>query len=321
MKRILYCVHRYAPYNGGSENYVKNLAEETLRQGHDVTVFAGEHLGDLHGVKVTNDPQCIFKKWDLIVVHGGDVGLQNYVLSHARKCISPILYLLILPSNSPVCVQALHDVHYIGCSTPADWRHVEYWNMSHKAVKIRHSIKDEESIGASGFRERYNITTPYMFLSCGGFWENKAFRDLVRLFEQSDRPDTTLVLTGYDDRNGLKAHLEGIPGVMPLMLNDRNEVLSALRETDLYIMHSTSEGFGLVLLESMWNYAPWAARHIAGAELLREYGFTYHTNEELIEYLKVYRGVTNQHVVQSHEFVKLAHLVPQSVNDILKVIS
>jgi len=39
MKKILYVVHRYAPYPGGSENYVRDMAEETLRRGHDVTVF------------------------------------------------------------------------------------------------------------------------------------------------------------------------------------------------------------------------------------------------------------------------------------------
>jgi len=37
MKKILYVVHRYAPYPGGSENYVRDMAEETLRRGHDVT--------------------------------------------------------------------------------------------------------------------------------------------------------------------------------------------------------------------------------------------------------------------------------------------
>ena len=105
-KRICYVVHRYAPYPGGSENYVRDMAEETLARGHEVTVFAGEHQGNLHGVRVTSDPQVLLEKWDLIVVHGGDVNVQNWVLSYAEKLGGPVLYLLILPSQSPVCLKA-----------------------------------------------------------------------------------------------------------------------------------------------------------------------------------------------------------------------
>ena len=53
----MYVVHRYAPYPGGSENYVRDMAEETLKRGYDVTVFAGDHAGDINGVKVTSNPR------------------------------------------------------------------------------------------------------------------------------------------------------------------------------------------------------------------------------------------------------------------------
>ena len=46
MAKILYVVHRYAPYPGGSENYVRDMAEETVSRGHDVTELACEHKGD-----------------------------------------------------------------------------------------------------------------------------------------------------------------------------------------------------------------------------------------------------------------------------------
>ena len=70
MAKILYVVHRYAPYPGGSENYVRDMAEETVRRGHDVTVLAGEHKGDLNGVKVTRNFQIMGSElFDLIVVH------------------------------------------------------------------------------------------------------------------------------------------------------------------------------------------------------------------------------------------------------------
>jgi len=107
--RYLFVVHRYYPFPGGSEYYVQAMAEEALRRGHEVWVFTGEHAGDQNGVKVTSDTSILAAPWDLIIVHGGDVGVQNFVLHNATRIPSPILYLLILPSNSPVTVQALAD--------------------------------------------------------------------------------------------------------------------------------------------------------------------------------------------------------------------
>jgi hypothetical protein len=46
MSRLLFVVHRYAPYPGGSEYNVQRLAEEAMRRGHRATVLADTHLGD-----------------------------------------------------------------------------------------------------------------------------------------------------------------------------------------------------------------------------------------------------------------------------------
>ena len=71
--KILFVVHRYAPYPGGSEINVQNMAEELLARGHDVTVLAETHQGDYNGVKLTSDYQRLGEPWNLIIVHGGDV--------------------------------------------------------------------------------------------------------------------------------------------------------------------------------------------------------------------------------------------------------
>lgn len=317
-KRILYVVHRYAPYPGGSENYVRDLAEETFRQGHDVTVFAGEHKGDLNGVKVTGAPSCLFEQWDLIVVHGGDVHVQNFVLERASTIPSPILYLLILPSDSSVCVKALSDVKYIGCSTPADWRHAYKYNVSHKCVPVIHSINPSISTGVSGFKEKYGIKTPYMFLSSGGYWPNKAFHELIDSFNSAKLEDVTLVLTGYDNRNQIMPP-DSI-NVRTLLIDDRQDVLNAIYESDLYILNSHSEGFGLVLLEAMYNKTPWAARNIAGAELMKNYGFTYDTQSQLVEYLKNFLPVQpKDSYFHLQKYVLGTHVTSRTVSDILRV--
>lgn len=321
-KRILYCVHRYAPHPGGSENYVRDMAEETLRQGHYAAVFTGpDHKGDLNGIRVTSNEAILTEPWDLIVVHGGDVGLQNFVLKNADNPAlgGPVLYLLILPSGSPSCVDALAKAQYIGCSTLADWRHVESHAVRSKAVKVRHGINQETSVGVSGFRQKHNIRTKYMFLSSGGFWPNKAFGDLVEVFNFIHRNDVTLVLTGYDNRHGLMP--ADTEHVRSFLLDDRIEMLSALKDADLYILNSTSEGFGLVLLESMLNLTPWVARRIAGAETMQDYGHTYTDRQGLEEYLRTFNGGVPADAITAQYYVQASHLIQHTVEDILKVLA
>ena len=109
-KKICFAVHRYAPFPGGSESYVQQMAEECVQRHLDVTVVAGEHKGDLNGVRVTNEAEGLLDK-DLVVVHGGDVGVQNFVLSNASRINSPVLYMLIKPSESPICLQEIGRAH------------------------------------------------------------------------------------------------------------------------------------------------------------------------------------------------------------------
>ena len=318
-RRILYVVHRYAPYPGGSENYVKDMAEETMSRGHTVAVFAGEHMGDHHGVRVSSDPQILMEQWDLIVVHGGDVAVQNFVLERADRLGGPVLYMLILPSHSATCIGALRRAKYVGCSTLADWRYVTSYNARDRSVKVRHGIDAKISLGHPGFRASHGIKTPYMFLSAGGFWPNKAFEELVEVFKSTQRTDVTLVLTGYDDR--YHKMTEDSEFVKSFMVYDRRIMLSALVEADLYILNSYSEGFGLVLLEAMLNMTPWVGREIAGAELMREYGVTYKTPKELQAYLQKFTTTPPVQLQDNMKYVLSSHLVRHTVNDIHAVLA
>ena len=318
MSRILYVVHRYAPFPGGSENYVRDMAEETLSRGHEVAVFSGEHKGDWNGVRVSGDPQILLENWDLIVVHGGDVALQNFVLANSGKIPSPILFMLIIPSESDIYNHALHYCKYIGCSTKEDWEFAQRKGIMSKSVQITHGIDPKISTGKSGFREKFGIKTELMFLSCGGYWHNKRMLELVNLFNQVGRYDITLVTTGYDNRFDIKP--QDSEYVKNIMLDDREDVLSAIKEADLYIMHSDREGFGLVLLESMLNGTPWAARNLAGAKLMSEHGFTYDNDEQLLKYMKEFKPVFQEDIDRSYEFVTTTHMISNTVDDILKLV-
>jgi glycosyltransferase involved in cell wall biosynthesis len=318
-KRILYVVHRYVPYAGGSENYVRDMAEETLKRGYDVCVFTGEHKGDVNGVRVTSDVNTLNEEWNLIVVHGGDVPLQNFILQHSHIIRSPILFMLIVPSMSPTYQHAMKNVKYIGYSTEEDLQFLHSTGYIHKSVNIRHGINPEISIGQSGFKNKYNIPNDkLMLLSCGGYWPNKAMHELVDVFNKVERSDIHLVLTGYDNRHNIKPL--STSNISALMIDDRNDVMSAILEADLYIMHSHKEGFGLVLLESMLNKTPWAARNIAGAHLMRDYGFTYNTDGELIEYLKTFSKSSDDMLIRAYNHMMSNHSIKATVDDIVKLI-
>jgi len=313
---LLYVVHRYAPYPGGSEIYVQSMAEESLRRGHQVTVLAGEHKGDLNGVRVTDDANVLRGNWDMIVVHGGDVNVQNFVLSNASRIPSPVLYLLVLPSNSDVCLRALQDCAWIGCSTNADFRHAQKNGVENKAVRVRHGIKWQDCIGKPGFKQRHGITKR-MFLTCGGYWPNKAMRELADIFEVAELDDAVLVTTGYEDRMGLMPRARG--NIIPMLLDDRQEVLSAIHDADCLLMHSYTEGFGLVLLEAMLNQTPWIARRIAGAELLEHHGKTYDSDAELLALIR--RFNRNDFDIESaYHKVTREHLINNTVDDIEDVV-
>ena len=252
---------------------------------------------------MTSDAQILGWPWDLIVVHGGDVGLQNFVLSNASRIPSPILYMLILPSNSDVCVTALKECAYLGWSTPDDINHIRKHGQNDKAKRVRHGIKLEDSIGRPGFKAKHGITKR-MFLSCGGYWPNKKMRELADVFTRSNLEDAVLVTTGYDNRMDLMPVTSNC--VMPLMIDDKAEVLSAISEADCYLMHSNQEGFGLVILESMLNETPWISRQIAGAAMLNKFGQTYQTDGQLINLLKNFDPIlydlpaAKQHILDNH---------------------
>ena len=318
MAKICFVVHRYAPFPGGSEYYVQQMAEECVQRHHDVTVIAGEHKGHLNGVRVTSDANDLQDK-DLIVVHGGDVGVQNFVLSNASRIESPMLYMLIKPSESSICLQALKDVKYIGCSAPEDWEHVKKFDVENKSHKVIHGISPTDCIGEEGkFKDKYGIPKDKkMFLSCGGYWPNKKMIELADAFRKADLKDAILVTTGYDNRFGIMPHAS--ENVIPLMVEDPKDIKNAIVDADCYVMNSDAEGFGLVILESMINKTPWISRNIAGAKLLADYGQVYDTEEELIPLLQNFNRDGNK-VEYAYQHVIQNHLIKNTVDDILSLI-
>lgn len=307
--RLLFVVHRYYPFPGGSEYYVRNMAEEALKRGWDVTVLAHEHKGDQNGVKVTNDYNILKEDWALIVVHGGDCISQNVVHLNADKIGSPVLFMLIKPSETPVCMNGLINHNYIGYSTKIDIDFCRKYGVLDKARRVRHGIPLINPPIHYVSSEDFNMEK--IFVSAGGFYPHKGMTELADIFAAKSH-DAYLRLFGYSDHP-----IAADPSYVSINRGkSQEEVLSAINLADGYIMNSFEEGFGLVLLEAMMMKTPWFARKGVGAVLdLERYGVVYENELELIDILNNYKR-DNEKVEKAYEYVMSNHTIQNTVDDI-----
>ena len=309
--RLLFVVHRYYPFPGGSEYYVQNMAEEMITRKHDVTVLAHEHQGNQNGVIVSNDYNTILnQKWDMIIVHGGDVISQNIIHINADKLKSPVLYLIVKPSDSEVCVNGLNYHRFLGYSTSMDIEHLKKYGVLEKGRRVRHGIVPELY-----FRNIIDKTKT-IFVSAGGFWPHKAMTPLAEAFTKANIPDAELHLYGYGEKHLMPAENDVVKCFYG---KDKTEVLLAINGSDAYIMNSYEEGFGLVLLEAMMNKTPWYARNIAGAKDMCYYGTTYNDEQELMELLRNHER-DDWKIEDAYNYVMANHTIQDTCNDIEDVL-
>ena len=305
--KICYVAHRYYPFPGGTEYYVKNLAEETLAQGHDVTVLAAQNYGDQNGVRVTGDLNILINEnFDLVVVHGSGVAMQDSVLLNARQIPSPIMFMIIRPEESKQIFPAMENSDYIACSTPTDWRFVQKYRQDHKSVQVNHSISRFDKPLNS---EKHNPYGEPYAVSVGGFWPHKGHKELSENWTSKKK----LVMTGYHKDQQWVPKLKVNQHVE--FLEHKDQVLEKIAAADILVLNSIYEGFGLVLLEAMWNGVPWASTPIAGAEVLKDHGFVYNNLDELMDYIDA-----GEYIKGDKQYVIDNHLNDTTVRQILDVV-
>lgn len=308
--RLLFVVHRYAPFPGGSEYYVANMAEEMLKRKHDVTVLTHQHQGDYNGIKVSSDYNTILnQKWDLIIVHGGDVISQNVIHTYSDKLQSPVLYLIVKPSDTEICVQGLKNHRFLGYSTSMDIEHIRKYKQQNKARRIRHGIVPDK-------HHRTNLKGKTIFVSAGGFWKHKAMGPLAEAFTKANIPNAELHLYGYGEEHLMPKETKNVKCFFG---KDKTDVLLAISEASAYILNSYEEGFGLVLLESMMNKTPWYARNIAGAKDMCYHGTVYETEEELMKLLRKHKR-NDKKIEDAYNYVMSNHTIQDTCNDIEDVL-
>lgn len=324
-KKILFVVHRYYPYPGGSEYYVKNMAEECFKRGHEVTVLTGIHQGDQNGVKVTSDATILMKeRFDLIIVHGGDVNVQDLVHVNGyelNKHGQKVAYMLIKPSETKICLNGLRHHKYITYSTSTDIDFIKKHNVEYKARRIRHGVNPIDTI----VKKPKKIGDRVVYVSAGGFYPHKQMKELFSTFTNyyGSDPNYELHMYGYGVDDPSWVPQPNTKNVKVFVGSSKEDVMKAIAGADAYIMNSSEEGFGLVLIEAMMNKTPWFSRPTAGALDMKNYGSIYgdsttYSNRDLFPFIEsvLENPSLDKFVNDAYEYAMSNHSIKATVDDI-----
>ena len=322
MANILIVVHRAVPYQGGSEVNCGRMAKEFKRQGNYVAILAAENLGDWEEISVTGDHNTIYSNfWDLVIIHGS-MSSQDIALWNAEKIPAKTYYMLIRPEDSPVSIYGMQHCDFIGVGTSFDIAHAEKYGHQDKIRKFRYGIEPIEV--TEDFRKKIGITTQCVLYSSGGWWRHKGHVELAEAFIAANTTNTTLIISGYDDRNGIS---KTIPRHKDIMMFDcplQQDAYNMMAASDLYIMNSSEEGFGLVLIEALSLGVPFAARPVGGVpDLIHAdvYGTMYGTTEALTDIIHTIDLMKLSHDdsalrEKNKQYIEQNHMIEHMVKDI-----
>ncbi len=309
--------------SGGTESVARDLSWGLLRRGYDVTVLTETSIGDHAPLKITKDLNVLLTAD--VVIQVGIFSVMDYeVVNRKRHKVfkAPMLIWAIEPDLRLMqwCVDLQsgisHDNVILGYSVEYGRHRLAYLGIGNLGMKIRYGVPTVT--GRPGFRNKRGITSPKMFLSSGGFDERKCQHELIKSFTDAriyDKTlyDVTLVITGHRGFHHTPKEVEGVRVIVP---DDRQELMDAMFEADLYIMNSDSEGFGLVLLEAMFNKTRWASNKVGAAvhaEDLANFGWVY---SDEVGLKRAFRDYGCLDVMSAYRFALANHRIECMVDDV-----
>ena len=309
--RLLLTAHRMWPHVGGTETAVDQLATHFARRGHEVAVATSLEPGtpereERHGYRIRRFKLHQLGKfrvppreyhsfvlggpWDLVQLHGQRVWSSDHLFPFLGRTRNPLVltahgfaqwhrdripgvdwayYKVALP-------RALRAVGTITVLTDQEREDLLSWGVPADKLALIGDGYDPSEFASlpTGFRAKHGLASgERVLMYAGGFYANKR---VDRLVEACAGLDATLVAFGTD-ADGSRAKLEALAkarGVRFRALGraPREEVLSAYRESDLLLLGSDFEGYGLVLLEAMAAGLPFVSTPCGAAPRLAATG-------------------------------------------------
>lgn len=232
------------------------------------------------------------REWDVVHLHGQRIWSTDWLYPFLGRARSPLVFTAHGFYQWHMEHRAVVDDLYYKVVLPRALRHVERvvaltdnerdelvaWGVdAARIVRVPDGFDpDEFRQLPAGFRARYSIPQDEpLLLYVGGFYRNKRVDTLV---EVAARAGARLVVIGKDqDPSRGRAHAERLAKELGAKVSflgslPREDVLSAYRESDVFLLASDFEGYGLVLLEAMAAGLPFVSTPAGAARDLAIHG-------------------------------------------------
>ena len=267
------------------------------------------------GLRLLFDKNKLFSdEYRWVVIHGSDMPTQDFALQNILNIKAKTLYWMIKPSFSETSKLGFKNSTQIGWGTTFDQKHL-YTNYGNEIFKkcryIRYAFDENDCFG----KKLYNQKINKQIISCGGFAEHKGFDEIIEIFQELNLKNCKLILTGYI----------GTPppcsdNIDVKLIESRHEYLNILSNSDLYIMNSYNEGFGLVLYDAMVNKIPWISRNtVPTAYDMSMFGKLYNSKEELKTLLQSYIPENNT-IERGYEYIINNYSINHMTKDFMSIL-
>lgn len=303
MKILITVEFYYDPGGGGIAEQARRIAEGMAKTGHSVTVATSFFPGresEINGVKIKgfrlagNSVKGIkgeienyknFLKsgdFDIIInfaanVWTTDIAFEIGDFIKAKKILStPGLSKLNDPRYgkyyNEIYLNALRKYDRI-VYTSNFYRDKVFGDkngFSPKSIVIPNGAGDEFLIRKSGFKEKYGISSPYLFLTVANHYFAKGHDFVIKAFELMKRNDAALVIIGnLPGRHSwyscypiclLKSFFKKNINILKDV--PRELVISAFQESDIFLFGSKIECAPIVMYEAFASRTPFITKNV-----------------------------------------------------------
>ncbi|MDQ7818382.1 MAG: glycosyltransferase family 4 protein [Melioribacteraceae bacterium] len=296
---ILHTVEMYNPVVCGVQEVVQKISEVLVKRGHEVTVATtynpDRNFKELNGVKIEHFN--ISGKWvrgfkgeknkytEFLHSFNGDIMMNYAALQWGTDLVYPILKKLPYKKILIPC----------GYSTFDNWKwRPYYWMLPGVLKKYNHIIYhckgyrdfnfgiknninnytvipngvaiEEFEHATGGFKNEYGIKQTNMFLCVSNYGPYKNQEFVIKAFINAGLKDSSLVLIGSkfnEYSNYLKSLLgNNCNNIYFFEKLQRNKIVSAYIDADLFLFGSKIEYMPLVILEAMASSTPFISTDV-----------------------------------------------------------